>query len=210
MGRVVKKLEGMRGARLVGAVAAEGAAWPSFDTRPRRSDRCSAPALCEVSWVRRQAPASWSASACLEQAHHMTGCSSSSMRCAPSSATQLPAASVLAGSAQHLALAGASIDAITISSAFHSFDESTAPAEVDQVVRPAALLGTLGDRFDLFLAIGHFIVFDDLLRPPTIELGAAVRRRWSLLSERFGRSRTASSARATHRPRGSAGAGELA
>src|ERR1700690_250709 len=62
--------------------------------------------------------------------------------------SQLPAARALAGSAEQLPLADASMDAVAVGSAFHWFDEGAALAEISRVLRPAGVLGHLGDSFD--------------------------------------------------------------
>ena len=81
--------------------------------------------------------------------------------------SQLPAASVLAGSAEHLPLADASVDAVAVGSAFHWFDESAALAEIARVLRPAGVLGLLGNRFDVSSPwVAHV---REILGPPAIE-----------------------------------------
>ncbi|HTA34476.1 MAG TPA: class I SAM-dependent methyltransferase [Solirubrobacteraceae bacterium] len=81
--------------------------------------------------------------------------------------SQLPAALALAGSAEHLPLADASMDAVAVASAFHWFDEGAALAEIARVLRPAGMLGLLGNAFD----VSSPWVADvrEILGPPAIE-----------------------------------------
>jgi ubiquinone/menaquinone biosynthesis C-methylase UbiE len=60
----------------------------------------------------------------------------------------LPAARSLAGSAEQVPLPDKSVDAVTVGSAFHWFDESAALAEIARVLRPPGVLGLLGNAFD--------------------------------------------------------------
>ncbi len=60
----------------------------------------------------------------------------------------LPAARALAGTAERLPLADASVDAVTVGAAFHWFDERAARAEIVRVLRPPGVLGLLGNAFD--------------------------------------------------------------
>jgi SAM-dependent methyltransferase len=64
-------------------------------------------------------------------------------------AARLPAARSLAGSAEQLPLPDASVDAVTVGSAFHWFDQSAALAEIARVLRPQGVLGLLGNAFDV-------------------------------------------------------------
>ncbi len=61
----------------------------------------------------------------------------------------LPAAHALAGTAERLPLADASVDAVTVGAAFHWFDERAARAEIRRVLRPPGVLGLLGNAFDV-------------------------------------------------------------
>jgi SAM-dependent methyltransferase len=81
--------------------------------------------------------------------------------------SQLPAARALAGSAEQLPLADASMDAVAVGSAFHWFDESAALAEISRVLRPAGALGLLGNAFDVSSTwVAHV---REILGPPAIE-----------------------------------------
>jgi ubiquinone/menaquinone biosynthesis C-methylase UbiE len=60
----------------------------------------------------------------------------------------LPAVQTLSGTAEALPLANASVDAVTVGSAFHWFDERLARAEIARVLRPPGVLGLLGNAFD--------------------------------------------------------------
>ncbi len=64
----------------------------------------------------------------------------------------LPEAQALAGTAEALPLADASVDAVTVGAAFHWFDERAALAEIARVLRPPGLLGLFGNSFDTSLA----------------------------------------------------------
>ncbi len=64
-------------------------------------------------------------------------------------ASRLPAACALAGTAEQLPLADASVDAVTVGAAFHWFDERAARAEIGRVLRPPGVLGLLGNAFDV-------------------------------------------------------------
>jgi SAM-dependent methyltransferase len=81
--------------------------------------------------------------------------------------SQLPAARALAGSAEQLPLADASIDAVAVGSAFHWFDEGAALAEISRVLRPAGLLGLLGNAFDV--SSPWVACVREILGPPAIE-----------------------------------------
>ncbi len=81
--------------------------------------------------------------------------------------SQLPAARAFAGSAERLPLADASMDAVAVGSAFHWFDESAALAEIARVLRPAGLLGLLGNAFDV--ASPWVARVREILGPPAIE-----------------------------------------
>jgi len=63
-------------------------------------------------------------------------------------AHRLPAARTLAGSAEALPLQDASVDAVTVGSAFHWFDRAVALAEIKRVLRAPGILGLLGNAFD--------------------------------------------------------------
>jgi SAM-dependent methyltransferase len=81
--------------------------------------------------------------------------------------SQLPAALALAGSAEHLPLADASMDAVAVGSAFHWFDEGAALAEIARVLRPAGVLGLLGNAFDV--SSPWVAGVREILGPPAIE-----------------------------------------
>jgi SAM-dependent methyltransferase len=81
--------------------------------------------------------------------------------------SQLPAARALAGSAEQLPLADASMDAVAVGSAFHWFDEGAALAEISRVLRGAGVLGLLGNAFDVSSTwVAHV---REILGPPAIE-----------------------------------------
>jgi SAM-dependent methyltransferase len=61
----------------------------------------------------------------------------------------VPAAEVLAGSAEALPLADDSADAVVAASAFHWFDTERALEEIHRVLRPDGALATLGNGRDL-------------------------------------------------------------
>lgn len=81
--------------------------------------------------------------------------------------SRLPAARALAGSAEHLPLADASVDAVAVGSAFHWFEESAALAEISRVLRPAGVLGLLGNAFDV--SSPWVARVREILGPPAIE-----------------------------------------
>jgi ubiquinone/menaquinone biosynthesis C-methylase UbiE len=60
----------------------------------------------------------------------------------------LPAVQTLSGTAEALPLADASVDAVTVGSAFHWFDERPARVEIARVLRAPGVLGLLGNAFD--------------------------------------------------------------
>ncbi len=81
--------------------------------------------------------------------------------------SELPAARALAGSAEDLPLADASVDAVAVGSAFHWFDERAALAEIARVLRPRGVLGLLGNKFDVSSQwVAHV---REILGPPAIE-----------------------------------------
>jgi SAM-dependent methyltransferase len=81
--------------------------------------------------------------------------------------SELPAARTLPGSAEQLPLAEASVDAVAVGSAFHWFDERAALAEIARVLRPAGVLGLLGNRFDV--SSPWVARVREILGPPAIE-----------------------------------------
>ncbi len=81
--------------------------------------------------------------------------------------SQLPAARALAGSAEQLPLADATMDAVAVGSAFHWFDEGAALAEISRVLRPAGVLGLLGNAFDI--SSPWVARVREILGPPAIE-----------------------------------------
>jgi ubiquinone/menaquinone biosynthesis C-methylase UbiE len=77
-----------------------------------------------------------------------------------------PAASALAGTAEALPLADASVDAVAVAAAFHWFDHSAALAEIKRVLRPPGVLGLLGNGFDTSIPwIAHV---REILGPPAL------------------------------------------
>jgi SAM-dependent methyltransferase len=81
--------------------------------------------------------------------------------------SRLPEAQALAGSAEHLPLDGASVDAVAVGAAFHWFDHSAAQAEIARVLRPPGVLGLLGNAFD---ATTPWVArVREILGPPAIE-----------------------------------------
>jgi SAM-dependent methyltransferase len=104
--------------------------------------------------------------ALLAAGHHVTAVEPlDEMRAVLSS--QLPAARALAGSAEQLPLEPGSIDAVAVGSAFHWFDESAALAEISRVLRPPAVLGLLGNAFDV--SSPWVARVREILGPPAIE-----------------------------------------
>jgi ubiquinone/menaquinone biosynthesis C-methylase UbiE len=79
----------------------------------------------------------------------------------------LPAAQALTGTAEALPLADASVDAVTVGSAFHWFDERPARAEIARVLRPPGVLGLLGNAFDT--APAWVARVREILGPPAIQ-----------------------------------------
>jgi ubiquinone/menaquinone biosynthesis C-methylase UbiE len=82
-------------------------------------------------------------------------------------AVRQPRAHVLAGTAEHLPLADASVDAVLVGAAFHWFDQQPALAEIDRVLRPRGVLGLLGNGFDT--ATAWVARVREILGPPAIE-----------------------------------------
>lgn len=62
--------------------------------------------------------------------------------------TKLPAVEALAGGAENIPLAGASMDAVTVAQAFHWFDQDAACAEIRRVLVPSGTLGLLWNHSD--------------------------------------------------------------
>jgi ubiquinone/menaquinone biosynthesis C-methylase UbiE len=81
--------------------------------------------------------------------------------------SSLPSARALAGTAEALPLADASVDAVTVGSAFHWFDERRARAEIARVLRPPGVLGLLGNAFDTSLPWVARV--REILGPPAIQ-----------------------------------------
>jgi SAM-dependent methyltransferase len=79
----------------------------------------------------------------------------------------LPAARALAGTAERLPLADASVDAVTVGAAFHWFDERAARAEIVRVLRPPGVLGLLGNAFDV--SSPWVASVREILGPPAIQ-----------------------------------------
>jgi len=79
----------------------------------------------------------------------------------------LPAVQTLSGTAEALPLADASVDAVTVGSAFHWFDERLARAEIARVLHPPGVLGLLGNAFDTSPTwVAHV---REILGPPAIQ-----------------------------------------
>jgi len=78
-----------------------------------------------------------------------------------------PQARVLAGSAERLPLADASVDAVTVGAAFHWFDQRAAQSEIVRVLRPPGVLGLLGNAFDA--SVQWVARVREILGPPAIE-----------------------------------------
>jgi ubiquinone/menaquinone biosynthesis C-methylase UbiE len=96
--------------------------------------------------------------------------------------SRLPQAHALAGTAEHLPLTDASVDAIAVGAAFHWFDQSVALQEIARVLRPPGVLGLLGNAFDT--TAPWVARVREILGPPAIER----RGHWpsaKTLSERF-------------------------
>jgi SAM-dependent methyltransferase len=62
---------------------------------------------------------------------------------------QVPAARVLAGTAEAIPLPDASVDAVFVAEAFHWFDLRAAAAEIKRVLRPGGWVAVLWNRVDL-------------------------------------------------------------
>jgi SAM-dependent methyltransferase len=80
---------------------------------------------------------------------------------------RLPAVRALAGSAERLPLAEASVDAVAVGAAFHWFDQNAALAEVERVLRPGGVFGLLGNAFVPSLPWIERV--REILGPPAIE-----------------------------------------
>jgi SAM-dependent methyltransferase len=80
---------------------------------------------------------------------------------------RLPRARALAGSAERLPLADASVGAVTVGAAFHWFDQDLALAEIARVLRPPGILGLLGNGFET--ATPWVARVREILGPPAIE-----------------------------------------
>jgi ubiquinone/menaquinone biosynthesis C-methylase UbiE len=79
----------------------------------------------------------------------------------------LPAAQALDGTAESLPLPDASVDAVTVGSAFHWFNERVARAEIARVLRAPGVLGLLGNAFDTSPAWVARV--REILGPPAIQ-----------------------------------------
>ena len=79
----------------------------------------------------------------------------------------LPDVRALAGSAERLPLADASVDAVLVGAAFHWFEQEAALAEIARVLRPPGLLGLLGNSFDTSLA--WVARLREILGPPALQ-----------------------------------------
>ena len=78
----------------------------------------------------------------------------------------LPQAHALAGTAERLPLADASVDAVAVGAAFHWFDHDAALAEIARVLRPGGTLGLLGNAFDA--SQGWIARVREILGPPSL------------------------------------------
>ena len=58
----------------------------------------------------------------------------------------------VAATAEHLPIAGGTVDALTVAQAFHWFDPDRALAEIHRVLRPGGRLGIVGNRADTSVA----------------------------------------------------------
>jgi ubiquinone/menaquinone biosynthesis C-methylase UbiE len=81
--------------------------------------------------------------------------------------SRLPAARAMAGTAEQLPLGDASVDAVTVGSAFHWFDHGVALAEIARVLRPPGVLGLLGNGFDV--SVPWVARLREILGPPAME-----------------------------------------
>jgi SAM-dependent methyltransferase len=81
--------------------------------------------------------------------------------------SRLPQATTLAGTAEELPLADASVDAVTVGAAFHWFDQDLALAEIARVLRAPGVLGLLGNRFDT--STPWVARVREILGPPALE-----------------------------------------
>jgi SAM-dependent methyltransferase len=73
----------------------------------------------------------------------------------------------MAGTAEQLPLGDASVDAVTVGSAFHWFDQGVAQAEIARVLRPPGVLGLLGNGFDV--SVPWVARLREILGPPAME-----------------------------------------
>jgi SAM-dependent methyltransferase len=78
-----------------------------------------------------------------------------------------PQTRVLAGTAEQLPLADASVDAVVVGAAFHWFEQEPALAEIARVLRLRGVLGLLGNGFDASTAWVARV--REILGPPAIE-----------------------------------------
>jgi ubiquinone/menaquinone biosynthesis C-methylase UbiE len=82
-------------------------------------------------------------------------------------AERLPAAVALAGRAEQLPLANASVDAVVVGAAFHWFDQAAALSEITRVLRGPGVLGLLGNAFDT--NVPWVASLREILGPPAIQ-----------------------------------------
>ncbi len=82
-------------------------------------------------------------------------------------AARAPEARVLAGAAEALPLADASVDAVTVGAAFHWFDQPAALEQIARVLRAPGVLGLLANGFDTSLAWVARV--REILGPPAFE-----------------------------------------
>ena len=122
--------------------------------------------------------------------------------------SSLPDAQALAGTAEALPLADASVDAVTVGSAFHWFDERLAQSGDRTRPAPAGRARPARQRLRHLLGVGRARARDPrATRDPTPRTLA--RGRGSARGLRRGRGSRVP-ARAAHRPRGPARSGEIA
>jgi SAM-dependent methyltransferase len=81
--------------------------------------------------------------------------------------SRLPQARALEGTAEHLPLADASVDAVAVGAAFHWFDQEAAQSEIARVLRAPGVLGLLGSRFDV--STKWVARVREILGPPALE-----------------------------------------
>lgn len=81
-------------------------------------------------------------------------------------AGELPAVTILEGTAEALPLGDGSVDAITVAQAFHWFDLPRALPEFHRVLRPAARLGVIWN--DLDVSVDWVVEFNAIIEVPRV------------------------------------------